>query len=361
MEIFDLKDCEIRLTNRYDFALEIVNTRSAFRIGHFQLFLIFPAAAKCHKWLRYLVSQGILPIRPPHTFESIWAEQEARLVRKQRRSGKVPASNHSVENFLHFYGAGEQCSVFNHLLNRWFRSMREGPTLVTKLRQKIAQKMASKLFEKGLDESFSHLRLLEVRIEDSPPIFHVARLHQFGIDLELEYTGGIFFSFCGKLYIKALNRRMDIRVAVTVARIAGCLTVHLHPHEGDLIAVSFREKPDLQFNLDVKLGAVPEFFDIRKFIINKIKASVYERFVAPNRKYIRIPKTHKSFWELLDVRMRAVEALGIHYAQQAEDPAAAVPAGALPAAFASLPPVPSRKSFRERFRLTRNSSEKTEK
>lgn len=292
-EIFDLLDCHLLMTTVSKWALEIVNPNAAFKPGLFQLYLIFDNEDKYNQWYLYLTSRGILQVKPAHFFESFKTIPEL-----------LPS--------LLSYGPVATCNWLNRMLRRWFLSMRDGDRLLKAMRKKVAEKIATKLVEKGLDGSISDVRLLDVRVGSSMPSFTSARHYvghseSFGqgSELALVYTGGndaFFFAFKGRAHFG--RHSFEIKADVTLLSLRGTLNLHEEP-TGQFFSISFNEKPVLELNLKVSVGnkTMPEVFDLGGLIGGKVRQSLSEKLVPPNRKYSRIPKTTKSFWEHEHTRM----------------------------------------------------------
>ncbi|MDP2436657.1 MAG: hypothetical protein Q8P67_12990 [archaeon] len=309
--IYDVSRCNLRVTSIYKHTLEVVSPYSALAAGHFSLFILFEDEASYQEWYCFLTLTNLLPLFSPPIYESIW--------QRMNSLSKKGASSNTAADLLSTQPISPKmsCDWLNCLLARWVTSMREGTRLELAIRQALAMKIAAKLFEKGLDAAFSDIRLLDVQLGTAAPKFHSISIHPpdvpgaMVIDISVSYVGDFYFSFAAKLSLPGI--KTEIQAAVLLHELSGRLLLHAEP-TGQLISFSFFHFPDLAVDITYRLGKVqPSLFDLKKFILKKLKVSLGERLVIPNRKYIRIPRTPKTYYEQKEVKMKDAQKLAIDW------------------------------------------------
>jgi hypothetical protein len=120
------------------------------------------------------------------------------------------------------------------------------------------------------------------------------------IDCSLSYKNGD-----AKIGLSAtVNLRkiavIPIKMFVTLKALVGRLQIRIPPFPAQRFAISFYQEPAMDFEMDISMGEKASSLKsmilpkLKEIIIGRLKLMVIERFVAPHRKFIRIPTTPKS-------------------------------------------------------------------
>jgi hypothetical protein len=120
------------------------------------------------------------------------------------------------------------------------------------------------------------------------------------MDCDLIYKNGTAkLSLSAQVYIKTWAT-VPIKLSVTLKQFSGRMQIRVAPFPAERFAVSFHEEPRMDFEADIlvgeKAGAMKAMImpKIKELVLDRIKLALIERFVAPQRKYFRIPTTPKS-------------------------------------------------------------------
>lgn len=298
MEIFDLSGCQIRHTTLYKHALEIVSTSAALAVGHYHMFFIFTSPSQLQEWLSALLQQGL----------KLASQTAHELITERLKRGEKPP-----------LGPAITCGWTNRLLARWYLSMKDGDRLRAKIREKLAEKVSVKLFEKGMDSKFQDLRLANVKVGSTAPTLGPIYIHQlpqssgvFAFDMSFCYEGEFFFSFTTKFM------KLQCKASVMLHSLKGRVLLYVEPNS-QLYSIAFYEFPEIKWTVKKKVSNSDfALLDLQGIIHDKLKISLSERFVLPNRKFARIPRTNKSYWELPEVAVRATGRLSVIYTEGSE-------------------------------------------
>lgn len=120
------------------------------------------------------------------------------------------------------------------------------------------------------------------------------------MDCDLIYKNGTAkLSLSAEVYIKKFAT-VPIKLSVTLKQFVGRTQIRVAPFPAERFALSFHEEPRMDFEADLGVGEKMSSMKslimpkIKELILDRIKLALIERFVAPHRKYFRIPTTPKS-------------------------------------------------------------------
>jgi hypothetical protein len=97
-----------------------------------------------------------------------------------------------------------------------------------------------------------------------------------------------------------LNAVIPVKMSVTLKSLAGKLQIRVPPFPAQRFAISFYQEPAMDFEIDMSVGEKASSLKsmilpmVKDMIVGRLKLAMIERFVAPHRKFIRIPTTPKS-------------------------------------------------------------------
>jgi hypothetical protein len=325
VEIYDLRRCRLRQTLVGKFALELDSAWRAFRPSVYYLYLLFDDAAQYHVWYNELsriaelsstgfhekVASGIKSARAAvgsgdDNNNGAGGDGEATAVANDQLVDSVLRAvcldDHATA------GVTASTAWLNVLLSRFFASMHCGTELVERIQQKLVQKITDKLIEKGLDHRLQNIAIGKVTMGDEPPRFGNAAIMApdaaggVCIDLDIEYAGALVIQLSAVLVTPI---RTGVQGSICLKRLKGRVCIHVDP-VGRLYTFSFYEFPHAEWDVQLDVGRVTKLFDLSTLLIKRVKTSLSERFVMPNRKHGRMPKTPKSYWEQPEVVMRHV-------------------------------------------------------
>lgn len=120
------------------------------------------------------------------------------------------------------------------------------------------------------------------------------------MDCDLIYKNGTAkMSMSAEVYLKKLAT-VPIKLSVTLKQFSGRMQIRVAPFPAERFSVSFYEEPRMDFEADIGVGEKMSSMKalimpkIKELVLDRIKLALIERFVAPHRKYFRIPTTPKS-------------------------------------------------------------------
>eukprot|EP01121_Diplochlamys_sp_Union-15-3_P001753 TRINITY_DN11527_c0_g1_i1.p1 TRINITY_DN11527_c0_g1~~TRINITY_DN11527_c0_g1_i1.p1 ORF type:complete len:264 (-),score=52.26 TRINITY_DN11527_c0_g1_i1:31-822(-) len=166
--------------------------------------------------------------------------------------------------------------------------------LKIKATNKLAEKLSEKIEEKHLEGLLKNMNITSLSLGTKNLVIDKVALEpstngDLAVDFDLSYTNGD-----AKMGLSALVLKVNVDVIATLVSVKGRMHLRCAPFPTERFSLSFREEPSIEVDLQFIKG--PNLFQnkIRDFIIDKVKISLSEKFVAPNRKYFRIPTLPKT-------------------------------------------------------------------
>eukprot|EP01130_Rhizamoeba_saxonica_P006303 TRINITY_DN2511_c0_g1_i2.p2 TRINITY_DN2511_c0_g1~~TRINITY_DN2511_c0_g1_i2.p2 ORF type:complete len:324 (+),score=71.92 TRINITY_DN2511_c0_g1_i2:489-1460(+) len=191
---------------------------------------------------------------------------------------------------------GEESVVFlNVLLHRFWMSFRESDSI----KQTITDKLAGRLNEKASDKGMGFIRILDLNLGSKPPVIENGTLippvqsNDLTINLFLTYSGGLSFTMETDIPISFVKSKIPVSVSLEVLSLSGKAMLCCQPYPSNRYYFAFYEEPEFDFHMDVHISKkFDQFLNVVYTAIEtKVKETMFNNFVYPNKKYLKIPGT----------------------------------------------------------------------
>jgi hypothetical protein len=209
------------------------------------------------------------------------------------------------DRFKYMWRSQETANWLSALWARMHLNMRVSQSLREKMINKVALRLSEKIEEKGYEQYIGNLQITDLDFGSKPPTIESAMIQppdssgDLIADVWLHYRNGdASLTLSCEVNFK---RIMIIPIAVTVSckSLSGKLQMRVPPFPAERFSISFYEEPTMDLVIEMAIGEkagqmknliLPKIKDI---ILGRLKLAIVERFVAPHRKYFRIPGTAK--------------------------------------------------------------------
>jgi len=209
------------------------------------------------------------------------------------------------DRFKYMWRSQETANWLSAIWARFHLNIRVSTTLRQKMINKLALRLSEKIEEKGYEQYIGNLQINDLDYGSKPPTIESVMIQppdssgDLIADIWLHYRNGdASLTLSCEVNFK---RIMIIPISVTVSckSLSGKLQLRVPPFPAERMSVSFYEEPTMDLVIEMAIGEkagqvknliLPKIKDI---IISRLKLAIVERFVAPHRKYIRIPGTDK--------------------------------------------------------------------
>lgn len=207
------------------------------------------------------------------------------------------------ERFKYMWRSHETANWISALWARFHLNIRVSQALREKLINKIALRLSEKIEEKGYEQYIANLQITDLDFGSRPPTIESAMLQppdstgDLIADVWLHYRNGD-----AKMTLSCevnFKRIMIVPISCTVScrSLSGRLQLRVPPFPAERLSISFYEEPIMELVIEMAIGEkasqvknliLPK---IKEIITERLKLALVERFVAPHRKYFRIPGT----------------------------------------------------------------------
>jgi hypothetical protein len=209
------------------------------------------------------------------------------------------------DRFKYMWRSQETANWLSALWARFHLNVRVSTSLREKMINKVALRLSEKIEEKGYEQYIGNLQITDLDFGSKPPTIESAMIQppdstgDLIADVWLHYRNGdASLTLSCEVNFK---RIMIIPIAVTVSckSFSGKLQLRVPPFPAERLSISFYEEPTMDLVIEMAIGEkagqvknmiLPKIKDI---ILSRLKLAIVERFVAPHRKYFRIPGTSK--------------------------------------------------------------------
>lgn len=213
--------------------------------------------------------------------------------------------------FDDFWNTEEKAHWMNAIWSRIHLNMRSSTQIKSKITNSLSSRIKDKIKEKQLEQYITFSKISFVDIGSKPPTIENAILlppdnhtGDLMIDLLLSYSDGdasaqlsliLDFDILSK---KAVS--IPIHVTATIGSMSGKIQLRCPPFPAERFSFSFYEEPEMGIDVDIRIGNYSLYFlkklilpRIERLISEQLKIVIIEKFVAPHRKYVRIPTTNE--------------------------------------------------------------------
>lgn len=209
------------------------------------------------------------------------------------------------DRFKYMWRSQETANWLSALWARMHLNMRGSQSIRQKMINKVALRLSEKIEEKGYEQYIGNLQITDLDFGSKPPTIESAMIQPPDLmgdliaDIWLHYRNGdASLTLSCEVNFK---RIMIIPIAVTVSckSLSGKIQLRVPPFPAERLSISFYEEPTMDLVIEMAIGEkagqvknliLPKIKDI---ILSRLKLAIVERFVAPHRKYFRIPGTEK--------------------------------------------------------------------
>lgn len=207
------------------------------------------------------------------------------------------------ERFKYMWRSHETANWISALWARFHLNIRVSQALREKLINKIALRFSEKIEEKGYEQYIANLQITDLDFGSRPPTIESAMLQppdstgDLIADVWLHYRNGdASMTLSCEVNFK---RIMIIPISCTVScrSLSGRLQLRVPPFPAERLSISFYEEPTMELVIEMAIGEKGNHLKnlilpkIKEIITERLKLAIVERFVAPHRKYFRIPGT----------------------------------------------------------------------
>lgn len=207
------------------------------------------------------------------------------------------------DRFKYMWRSQETANWLSALWARFHLNVRVSTALREKMINKVALRLSEKIEEKGYQNYIGNLQITDLDFGSRPPTIESAMIQppdstgDLIADIWLHYRNGdASMTLSCEVNFK---RIMIIPISATVSckSLSGKLQLRVPPFPAERLSISFYEEPTMDLVIEMAIGEkagqlknliLPKIKDI---IVSRLKLAIVERFVAPHRKYFRIPGT----------------------------------------------------------------------
>lgn len=209
------------------------------------------------------------------------------------------------DRFKYMWRSQETANWLSALWARFHLNMRVSQALREKLINKVALRLSEKIEEKGYEQYVGNLQITDLDFGSRPPTIESAMIQppdstgDLIADIWLHYrSGDASLTLSCEVNFK---RIMIIPISATVSckSLSGRLQLRVPPFPAERLSISFYEEPIMDLVIEMAIGEKASHIKnmilpkIKDIITERLKLSIVERFVAPHRKYFRIPGTSR--------------------------------------------------------------------
>lgn len=205
----------------------------------------------------------------------------------------------------------ERSHWVNALISRMYLNIQSSTVIKKKLIDKITTSFNERLKGRSLKNFLTDIKIMKFCIGSKPPTIENAVLlptdkstGEIVIEMNINYKDGdAIMIFKTYIQLNIFEKRVvNIPVIITarLTSLKGKIQLRCPPFPAEQFCVFFYQEPDLNLKVDIKIGnnEIPllnQFIlpRIESYLENRLKLSIVERIVAPQRRFIRIPTTNK--------------------------------------------------------------------
>lgn len=207
------------------------------------------------------------------------------------------------ERFKYMWRSQETANWLSALWARFHLNVRVSQALREKLINKVALRLSEKIEEKGYEQYIGNLQITDLDFGSKPPTIESAMIQppdstgDLIADIWLHYRSGdaSLTLSCEVNYKRILI--VPISATVSCKSLSGKLQLRIPPFPAERLSISFYEEPTMDLVIEMAIGEKASQLKnlilpkIKEIITSRLKLAIVERFVAPHRKYFRIPGT----------------------------------------------------------------------
>lgn len=205
----------------------------------------------------------------------------------------------------------ERSHWVNALISRIYLNVQSSVIIKKKLIDKISTSFNEKLKEKSIKKILSDIKITKFCIGSKPPTIENAVLlptdkstGEMVIEMNINYNDGDAIMVLKTFIQFHLFEKRFVNIPITITArltsIKGKIQLRCPPFPAEQFCIFFYKEPDITLNVDLSIGNNKLPFlnqlilsRIESYLENRLKLSIIERIVAPQRRFVRIPTTSK--------------------------------------------------------------------
>ncbi|KAL6058104.1 ERMES complex subunit mmm1, variant 2 [Balamuthia mandrillaris] len=210
------------------------------------------------------------------------------------------------EDYWHAESHGlriETVHWLNSILLRFFQNIRHSEELVDGVKNSLETRLTTKLAQRNLDTYIAEFKVLQLDLGDGCPSITGVKIipqpmpGEIGMDIQLDYNGNAKIALSATIHVNLRGHTytsIPVVADATLRSLSGKLHLHCAPWPAERFSLSFYREPKMNIQLDTTMGEnkqVKNFPKLGDLLLKKLKNTLIEKMVMPNRRYIRIPKS----------------------------------------------------------------------
>lgn len=200
-------------------------------------------------------------------------------------------------------GLREPAKWLNAILKRFVQNARVSERILNKIRERMTKKLQEKIEDKNLQSSVEDLKVTNLYIPTHFPeimwaqLLPSAQAEKIVCDMLINWNSEMdpaTFTITATVVInwpKPRFKSFDVDMSFTITRMFGKMHLECDPFPASRFSICFYEEPHFDFAVKSGFTALPDAirFKLEEFIVKKVKISLLQKFLMPNRKYFKIP------------------------------------------------------------------------